>query len=488
MAQRSRQSVLVAGACALVCALGAAPAHAAGEASQNSASACPRQPSYPLPADRSALQALAGELDPLALDRRCINDALFQAWRGAVLMALGEYTAAVEPLERALLLQPDLPSAQLDLALAFAHVGDRETAKGMLAQLEQRPDLPTGLRPALARQRQRIDSGAIAAGLHSRWQFSVLAGAESNLNNAPAVNELTLTLPGGNQTLPLAPSSLPRKGAALLTSAQWQGVRAAGPSLWLLQAEARARQSSETSTGFRQADLAATWLQAPEAPRQWIARGAATWLEFGGKQLLRTVRASAQYQWGGVGSGDVMPGLLGGVPCRPALGAELDDRHFPQTPELDGLYRGLVASFICPGKKVTAGNGSGPTLFTMQFRAGADKPQHAARPGGDEHRYELRAQWERPVASPWKGVLGPGRLGLQGAVTRQNDTSGYSPLLENNAVRHLTRYALQGEVSFALGGGLFAVTTAEASVQRSNLPAFTGRQRSLYFGLRWELM
>jgi hypothetical protein len=71
---------------------------------------------------------------------------------------------------------------------------------------------------------------------------------------------------------------------------------------------------------------------------------------------------------------------------------------------------------------------------------------------------------------------------------RQVDSSGYSPLLEDNAIRETRRAALQVEASFALGGGLFAVGTAEAAAQRSNLPAFSGRQRSLYLGLRWETM
>lgn len=423
------------------------------------------------------MQALAAALEPLALQRGCLRDAQFQAYRGAVLLALDDHAAAVEPLERALLLQPDFPGAELDLAVAFARLGQTQAARAMLAQVEQRSDLPPGLRAALARQQVALSQEPAATAMRNRWQLTLMGGHETNLNNAPAVNQLTLTLPNGlgRQTLPLAPSSLPRSGNAVLGTAQWQGVRPAGESLWVLQAEGRWRETHEASTGFRQVDTAATWLQAPQADRQWIGRVAGTWLEFGGHPLVRSLRGLAQYQ---------LPALGGGT-CRPALGAEVDSRRFPSSADLDGLYRGGVLSWICPGRKQGSED---PTLFTVQLRAGRDRPDAAARAGGTQTRSELRAQWDTPLPTPWRGVLGPGRASVQASYVRQVDSSGYSPLLEDNAIRETRRAALQVEASFALGGGLFAVGTAEAAAQRSNLPAFSGRQRSLYLGLRWETM
>ena len=439
--------------------------------------ACPAQLRYPLPTDLPALKVLSATLDPLATQRACLRDAPFQAYRGAVLLALEDNVTAVESLERALLLQPDFPGAELDLAVAFARLGQTQTARAILAQVEQRSDLPAGLRTALEQQQTSLAQAPASAGMRNRWQLTLLGGRESNLNNAPAVNQITLTLPngGGRQTLPLAPSSLPQSGNALFGTALWQGVRSAGESLWVFQGEGRWRETGETSTGFRQLDAAATWLQQPQAERQWIARTAATWLEFGGRPLVRSARGLLQYQWPAFGLGT----------CRPAFGAELDSRRFPSSTELDGFYQGGVLSLTCPGRKEGA---SEPTLFTVQLRAGQDRPDSADRPGGRQQRSELRAQWETPLATPWRGVLGPGRASVQASYVRQVDSTGYSPLLEDNAIRQTRRAALQVEASFALGGGLFAVGTAEAAAQRSNLPAFSGRQRSLYLGLRWETM
>jgi hypothetical protein len=126
--------------------------------------------------------------------------------------------------------------------------------------------------------------------------------------------------------------------------------------------------------------------------------------------------------------------------------------------------------------------------YGMQLRVGEDQPRDALRPGGVQRRSELRAQWEGALRSPLPGVLGAGRLSLQWASTRQVDSSGYSTLLSNNAPRRTVRHALLAEASWPIGAGLSALVSAEAAIQRSNLAAFSARQRSLYMGLRWELM
>jgi tetratricopeptide (TPR) repeat protein len=440
------------------------------------------QPHYPLPATQPELRALARQLEAISAEPGCLHDALFHAWRGAVLMALGEYAAAIEPLERALLMDPDLPAAQLDLALAMANKGDAVAASALFDQLRQRNDLPANVRAGLEKQRVAMAAAATAGDIwHHRLQISSLLGVDSNLNNAPAATELTLTFPQGNVTLPLAATSLPKQGGAVLTTAQWQGLRPSGRSLWVLQGEARLRNGRDPSTHYQQGDVAATWLQAPEAPHQWIARLAYTNLHFGGLSLLQAEKASVQYQWPRLSPASLK--AAAGASCRPVGGIELENRRYPASVALDGRYAGAVAALTC-----SSGQGTAASVLSLQLRAGADRPLDASRPGGTENRTELRALWDTPLPSPWPGVLGPGRLGLQWSSAWQHDSAGYSPLLENNAVRSITRHGLQAEASFALGGGLSLVTNFEASNQQSNLPAFGSRQRSLYLGLRWELM
>lgn len=466
---------------------------AAPPASASPPAVCSLQPHYPLPADRFELQKLAHAQQAVAAERACLTSAAFHAWRGATLLALGRTAEAIEPLERALLHDPDLPGAQLDLAQALAAEGDTASARSFLTAMRQRPDLPLPIGSAVDRQIELLSiprrvAGALTGGWQSRWQFSALGGADSNLNNAPSTSEITLTLPGqGKVTLPLDVASQARGGGALLGVMQWQGLRAKGDSLWVLQAELRRRQTSQAATTYQQSDVAATWLQAPGAPRQWVARLATGHLAYGGSSLLHATRATLQHQWearGRNGLADRWADQLAG--CRPAGTLELEHRRYPSTPGLDGVYQGVGVGWLCrrSGLDEAAEGGADLTantaFYSVQARLGKDRPLRDARPGGAYRRAEIRAQWEGPL-------FAKGRIGTQWTATRQIDGQAYSVLL-GNVARSTLRHVLQLEASWPIGENLSLVGNAEVARQSSNLPVFETRQRSLYVGLRWEVM
>lgn len=438
------------------------------------------------------MQQLAEAQQAAAAERGCLTSAAFHAWRGATLLALGRSAEAIEPLERALLHDPDLPGAQLDLAQALAAQGDTASARSFLTAMRQRPDLPLPIGSAIDRQLELLSipervAGALTDGWQSRWQFSALGGADSNLNNGPSTSEITLTLPGqGNVTLPLDMASQARGGGAALGVMQWQGLRVNGDSLWVLQAELRRRQTSQRATTYQQSDLAATWLQAPAAPRQWVARLATGHLEYGGSSLLHATRATLQHQWearGRNGLADRWADHLAG--CRPAGTLELERRRYPSTPGLDGVYQGVGLGWLCRRSRgIEAGQGADLTantsFYSVQARLGRDRPLREGRPGGVYRRGEIRAHWEGPL-------LAKGRIGTQWTATRQIDGQPYSVLL-GNVARDTLRHVFQLEASWPLGESLSLVGNAEIARQSSNLAVFEARQRSVYVGLRWEVM
>jgi hypothetical protein len=450
---------------------------------------CSLQPRYPLPTDRSALEELADRQRAASGERGCLKSAPFHAWWGATLLALGRPVEAVEPLERALLEDPDLPGAELDLAQALAEEGDTASARAFLSAMRRRPDLPLPIGSAIDRQLDLLSlpaqvAGAITQGWQYRLQLSALGGADSNLNNAPATSEITLTFPQGNVTLPLAPGSQARGGGALMGAAQWQGLRVHGDSLWVLQAELRARETAHSDTNYQQADLAATWLQAPAAPRQWVVRLAGTDLHYGGSNLIRATRGTVQYQWDSLnvaGGAARWPDILGG--CRPAASLELEDRRYPASPTLNGLYEGGAFGWLCR-RSTTAHAGEALTadtsFYSLQARIGTDHPLGEGRPGGSFRRDEIRAQWEGPL-------LSKGRIGALWTSTRQSDREAYSPLL-GNVPRRTLRHGLQLEASWPLRPTLSLVANAEVARQSSNIAVFASRESSLYLGLRWEMM
>jgi tetratricopeptide (TPR) repeat protein len=457
---------------------------------------CSLQAQYPLPTARADLRALAERQRQAADERGCLKDAYFHAWRGATLLALGHPAEAVEPLERALLENPDLPGAELDLAQALAQQGDRASARAILESMRERPDLPPAIAGTIDRDLKvlsrppffDIDVALAAAGWHSRWQLSSLAGVDTNLNNAPASSDITLTFPEGNVTLPLDTTSQPRRGTAILSAAQWQGLRPHGDSLWVLQAELRARDAAEADVRYQQMDVAAAWLQAPAAPRQWVVRVASSHLRYGGTSLLHTDRASTQYQWpalGSPGSTDWWAQAIGA--CRPTATGELEFRRYPSSQGLNGLYEGAAMGLLCRGASRTGAEGADasgvgplPAFYGLQVRVGNEHPQDDARPGGTYRRTEIRAQWEGPFFER-------GRVGVQWTSTRQSDSEPYSALL-GNLPRRTVRHMFEAEASWPLYQGLSLVANAQAALQQSNLPVFASRQRSFCLGLRWELM
>lgn len=451
------------------------------------ATACPLQPRYPLPADRSDLQKLATAQQAAADERGCLTNAAFHAWRGATLLALGRTAEAIEPLERALLHDPDLPGAQLDLAQALAAEGDTASARAFLAHMRQRSDLPLPIGQVIDRQLEILSlptplANVLTAGWQSRWQFSAMGGSETNLNNAPSSSEVTLTFPQGDVTLPLDVESRPRSGGATLGVVQWQGLRPWNESVLVVQAEFKARQTGDSETSYQQSDVAATWLDAPAASRQWVARVARSHLRYGGTSLLRATRATLQYQWEARERTEASPWSEVLAGCRPAASLELEHRGYPESRVLDGLYQGGAAGWLC--RRSMVGRGiealtANTFFYGAQARLGSDRPLQAARAGGAYRRAEVRAQWE----GPWLG----GRVGAQWSTTRQRDRTPYSPLL-GNVPRSTTRHVLQLEASWPLTESLALVANAEISRQSSNLAVFDARQRSVYMGLRWEVM
>ena len=437
-------------------------------------SACAVTPQYPLPQDQAPLQSLLARLDQAA--SHCLLDANFHAWRGAVLLSLGRPAAAVESLERALLIDPGLPGAQLDYAQALHAVGDKLAARELLQRLTLRPDLPPQIQALLQQELVATDPAA----WRTRWVLTTALGYDNNLNNAPAASELTLTFPQGAVTLPLLDSFRPQSGGSWLNMAQWQGIKPQGAQLWLLQAELRARHTAQAATRYQQADMSASWLQAPEAPRQWIVRAGVSRIDFGGQHLFQGVRANALHQW----QAPWQPLLTHGGICRPGLGAETEWRRFPASTELNGRYAGLMVSASCQGAAQTQGltPSTGP-LTSFQLRFGRDRPDSSVRPGGAYDKLEFRAAWE--------GRLGRYRINADYAYARQTDATGYSPLLSDNLVRVTGRHSVRLEAAHPLPKGLAGdvdwFVSAEASRQNSNLAAFASRQNALYTGLRWTL-
>lgn len=402
-----------------------------------------------------------------SLAPHCLRKASYYRQYGQWQLQQGNPGAAIEVLERALLLEPDHLGTQLDYSQALLAVGDEESAQGMLSILRAQPDIPLHLQTLidgqlLALQKPPATDPAPAAGLSTRTVFSQSFGADSNLNNAITATNVTLTYPDADLDLPLAKAYQPQAGGATTTVLQWTGLVPQGQHIWLLQAEGHARHTAWQTTRYQQAELHATWLQNPQAAEQWIGRADYTQLHWGGKKLYNSERLGLQRQW--VHAFDA-------TSCRTAAGLELENRRYPGSSTLDGLYRGAVVTVVCQQQ------GS----LNFQLRTGLDQPHRAGRVGGQQRQSEARAQWQfKACGNQWVAEY---------SLQLQQDASGYSPLLSRNAARRIVRQALRLETSRQLDWPAFGdpqwFASADIARQASNLQAFVTSRKAVQTGLRW---
>lgn len=447
--------------------------------------ACEVQPQYPLSADRgiqrATLQYLQGVQD------QCLRNSHYYAWRGALELSLGRNQAALESLERALLLEPDLPGAQLDYVQALLTQGDTVAAEELLKLLVQRNDLPPVVQELLGQrqtQTQMAATQAYAGIRFTRWQISSALGWDSNLNSAPRTDTLQLSIPsvpGGSLSLPLARSSQPQSGALWLSQVAVQHLQPVGSdnSSALLVSAQLANRSTTTSakTTYQQVALAAQWLQAPQASEQWVLSSSYSYLRYGSQPWFDELQLTVQrqYQWG--------------RDCRLSAGLKWEQRSWQSSAELNGRYQGLLTSLDCSIAFAVGSEGSAHRnhiAWGGQLSRGHDQPVHAARPGGRYTRTELRA-YAGLVQGPWQ---------FNGSwyYQQQSDNQGYSPLLDQGSPRRTHRQSWELQVSRALRGGegrqaatgqLRGFVSLQHSQQQSNLSIFSMRQHSLHLGLRW---
>jgi hypothetical protein len=71
-------------------------------------------------------------------------------------------------------------------------------------------------------------------------------------------------------------------------------------------------------------------------------------------------------------------------------------------------------------------------------------------------------------------------------LAHQRDSTGYSPLLKDNATRNLYRANLYLEYVYPLSTSWALVGSLEGSLQRSNLPLFDVSGQAVYLGVRWQ--
>jgi outer membrane protein len=148
-------------------------------------------------------QAAYDMLEPHEVERA--GDPDFDLTMGIAANGNAQYTRAILALERVLAVQPDNMQARAELGRALFAVGDRKAARALLSEskLEGIPVVAGEDIDQLLQAIDRVD----AAGVSSYKGYVELAvGDDSNVNAAPAQNNLAVPAFGGS-LVTLAPGS-----------------------------------------------------------------------------------------------------------------------------------------------------------------------------------------------------------------------------------------------------------------------------------------
>lgn len=419
----------------------------------------------------------------------CQRSVPFLTQIGQLLNTRGRYLEALDHLERALLLNPNLPQAQLDYAIALAGSGDLLSAGLLLDSILAQSDLPPDLRRTLLQARQRLANPerlaaagkADAAGnpLAVGFSASLRHGRDSNLLGTPSISSLELTFPGELVVVQLADGNAPRAGSYTRADAKLElSHHTPGAGRWELAASHMAR----TSPAVPEANTQQTEL-ALEYSRP-MGQSSGPWGAYLGTSLVNiTTDGGTHYASQGLVTGlqwaqpatpptpMPQPALVRST-CSARAGLEWQNRDLSSNPILSSSYAGSAAHWAC--------SATGGGQWQLSAKLGLDRPRDPDRPGGEQTVASLRgiALW------PLSTVQQAGSVLVEAEVSTSRDTTGYSPLLDNAAVRSSRRLTTRLEYQRMLGAGLLGTVGAEWSGQDSNLALFRVQNWGSYAALR----
>ncbi len=401
----------------------------------------------------------------------CQSNPRYLAKIGHLLNEQGRYQEALEHLERSLLFDPDLPETQLDYAIALAGTGDTLSASQLLDGILGQPQLSPSVRRALNVARQRLlrtaETSAPEPAVTVELNANLRQGFDSNLLGTTHIKNLTLTLPDQIVVLPLADSSAPRAGSYTRADARLElGYNSTNGSRWELSANVMQRSSpAAPEANTQQSELVLDHSPSPNQP--WGPY-------FGASQVNLATNSGTRYNSQGITLGLQLPSTATplGAACTSRAGMEWQNRDFASTPVLSGIYTGLSALWTC----ASAVGGQ----WQLSAKLGQDRPLDPTRPGGKQTFTSLRSV----------GIWPASTIGLTGALlmdldyTHTRDASGYSPLLDNAAVRTTHRVTTRLEYQRPLSNSVRLTLGGEWSYQDANLELFKVRGWGPYVALQ----
>lgn len=383
---------------------------------------------------------------------------------GVAALESGFHKEAVLALEKAVLIQPSYAGAWLDLALAYYHLGELETANSIIQHIEDNFSPPQSLVAELNKAKRLIRQNSLA--LQWKTELSVLYGYIRNANYGINTSTLQLTLIDGDLvTAKLSPEFRPRSDQAYETRfASSRRFYHSNGAFSDFQVAARVREyASVGEQSF--IDAAASWSYLQPLPVFASSYGllASSYRHFllDGKNLgsFTTLSAGVKKYFGN-------------------CGANIRHEHEMRNFYADGLYDATVP-WLAFGAECFWDKWGGQ----VDYRYGWDRPD-GPRIGGSTKREELSAilRWDIQANLFARAII---------YFADYQDQKGYSPLIRSDEERNIQRIGQRLELSWKLpdqfGQGWFALLELDNVDTKSNIPLSRYDDTQVFMGIRYQL-
>lgn len=416
--------------------------------------ACPDLLPY-YPGAQSGWAELEQKLTPLMPE--CLESSEYYALFGAAQLNSGKVAESLEALERALLLDPNNGSAQIDYAQAHFLQGELFTALELNRRLLGREDLPATVQPLIEERQQSWQALTRQRGL----QLDMLAGYDSNLNGAPDSRQITLTLSGDSIVLPLDADFQEIPGPYLNYRLAGQLVQLTPTRQHNFSLEVKGRISESKASDLLQLGTRYALMQ-PASQSGWYMNAGITQLFFGGSPLMTA------------GEGQIYYLPESGRTCQPFYSLTTQYQHYQHVSNLSSVESKASAGLNCP-----LTNFNMPQRLSFELGALNVAALQSGRPGGSRDGWQANAEWR--LQFPTSEIV------LQANFTRLDDRRGFSPLLENGSERRLDRSYIFLQYLRSFGPGKTLMFNLFHQNQTSNIDLFRSASSTAEIGIRLSL-
>lgn len=388
---------------------------------------------------------------------QCLESSEYFALLGGAQLNLGDVARSIESLERALLLNPDNGSALIDYGEALYRDGQLFAALEINTRLVEREDVPGNLQEQLIERQQYWQRQT----RQTSWRLDFGGGYDNNLNGAPDDTQIAITLSGEPIYLNLNEEYRSVSGALLNAGFTAEHTRLFPDKQDNFLGRVRSRFSESESSDVVQATGRYSRLFSGRRFNYRQGLGISH-LTFEGRELFTgtDIRQRVEFTRGSESF------------CDRFMGLALQHQLWHTQRRLDGAEVKAGVGAACNFTNLEA------QAFGIELNLVHNRELRDDRLGGDRNGWQILGQWQ------WRSLGGLVTAQVEFASLR--DEEGYSPLLENNSRRQVSRGS--GLLQYQRPGRLLGLDTALLvnvfhQEQSSNIDLFDTTDTSIGLGI-----